>query len=57
MFNWFVSILAIVVEVGLQFAPEIRAQIPADYYLYFIIGVTVINKLLRAKTTNALEEK
>lgn len=57
IFNWAVSIFAIFVEVSLQFAPEIKTQIPADYYLYFIFFVTMANKLLRAKTNQGLEDK
>ena len=57
MFNWFITILAIGIEAGLQFAPEIKAQIPADYYLYFIIFVTIANKLLRLKTNSDIKDK
>lgn len=57
MFNWFVTIFAVFVEAGLHFAPEIKAQISPDYYLYFILFVTIANKLLRLKTNTALESK
>lgn len=57
IFNWLVSLFAVGVEVGLQFTPEIRSQIPPDYYIYFILFVTIANKMLRNKTNSSLKEK
>lgn len=57
IFNWSVSFFAVCVEVALQFAPEIRTQIPPEAYIWFIVFVTVFNKMLRAKTNSSLKER
>lgn len=56
-FNWVAALVPVLLEVGLQFAPEVRAQISPDYYLWYILLVTTGNKLLRVKTNSSLESK
>lgn len=57
MFNWIITVMSLAVEIGLQFAPDIKAQLSPEYGLYFILFVTFMNKLLRAKTDTALKDK
>lgn len=57
LFNWLVTVLALAVEIALQFAPEIKQQLSPEYGLYFIIFVTFMNKLLRLKTDSSLGSK
>ena len=54
MFNWIITILAITAEVAIQNIPALKEAVPTDYYIYVIIGITVVNKLLRAKTNEPL---
>lgn len=57
MFNWIVTLLAIAAEVAVQNIPALREAVSPEHYIYVIIVVTTANKLLRAKTTAALETK
>ena len=57
IFNWGITILAIAAEVALQNIPALHAAVSPEMYIYVIIGITVVNKLLRAKTDSALDNK
>lgn len=56
-FNWLVTVAAVGAEVAIQNIPALREAVAPEHYIYVIIGVSVVNKLLRNHTTTALEDK
>ena len=57
IFNWFITVAAVLAEVAIQNMPALKEAIDPEYYIYALIAVTVVNKLLRAKTTSGLKDK
>lgn len=56
-FNWIVTIAAVAAEVAIQNVPALQQAVAPEHYIYVIIGISVVNKLLRNHTTKALEDK
>lgn len=56
-FNWLVEFVVMGLMVAAELSPIAQEMLPQSQYLFFIFFVTTINKLLRAKTNTALEDK